>query len=138
MRVALAAVAAAGGDDAVAVVRQVFEHEAVLGVDDERARRDFDDQVVGALALLVGAAAGRAAVGPPEAVMGQGGEIVDAIFGDDDHAAAVAAVAAVGPAVRDVLFAPKADAAVAAAASLDFDGDAIDEHRNGVRLQALP
>ena len=61
-------------------------------------------------------------------VLGQGGQVVDAVLGDDDHAAAVAAVAAVGPALGDVLLAPEADAAVAAAASLDFDSDAIDEH----------
>ena len=128
MGVASAAVAAAGGDDGVAVLRQILESEAAFGVDDERAGRDFDDQVVGAFALLVCAAAGRAVVGAPEAVMGEGGEVVDAVFGDDDHAAAIAAVAAVGAAVRDIFFAPKADAAVAAAASLDFDGDAIDEH----------
>ena len=53
---------------------------------------------------------------------------VDARLGHDDHAAAVAAVAAVGSAAGDVLLAAEADAAVAAAAGFDFDGDAIDEH----------
>ena len=72
----------------MAVVREVFEREAFLGVDDQRAGRNLDDQVLGAFALLVRAAAWRAGIGPPEAMMGEGGQIVDAVFGDDDHAAA--------------------------------------------------
>ena len=61
--------------------------------------------------------------------MCQRGQIVDAIFGDNDHAAALTAIATVGTAVRHILLAPKADAAVAAAAALDLNRDAIDEHR---------
>src|SRR5436190_5840333 len=134
MRVSLAGSAAASSDDAIAVVRQVFQRKAALGIIHKRARRDFDSQVLGATALLVGAAAGSAARGAPKAMMGQRGQIVHAIFGDDDHTAAVAAVAAVGSAVRNVFFAPKAHAAVAAAASLNFNGDAIDEHLDGADI----
>ena len=60
--------------------------------------------------------------------MGEHGEAIDAGLGDHDDAAAVAAVAAIGAAARDVLLAAEAHAAVAAAAGFDFDGDAIDEH----------
>src|SRR5205807_9514524 len=48
--------------------------------------------------------------------------------GADDDAAAVAAVAAVRPAARLVLFAAKAAHAAAAVAALDIDFDPIDEH----------
>ena len=58
------------------------------------------------------------------------GEIVDVLVGHQHDVAAVAAVAAIRAAVRNILLAPKADAAVAAATSLDFNGDAIDKHRN--------
>ena len=87
-----------------------------------------DDQVFGAAAVALRAAAVLAALGPPVLAMRERGEAVDARLGDDDDAAAVAAVAAVGPAARDVLLAAEAHAAIAAAAGFDFDGDAIDEH----------
>ena len=60
--------------------------------------------------------------------MGQRRQIVDAAPGDDNHATAGAAIAAVRAALRNVFLAAKADAAVAAAAALDLNGDAIDEH----------
>ena len=49
-------------------------------------------------AVAVGALPGSPRRGLPGLAMGQGGEAVDALAGDEDHAAAVAAVAAVGPA----------------------------------------
>ena len=62
--------------------------------------------------------------------MDQGREAIDARLGDDDHAAAVAAVAAVRPAARHVLLAPKADATVAPLAGFDLDRNAVDEHED--------
>ena len=59
-----------------------------------------------------------------------GREIVDAFFGHDNDATAIAAVAAIGPAARHVLFAAKAQAAIAAAAARDFDLYTVDEHGN--------
>jgi hypothetical protein len=56
------------------------------------------------------------------------GQAVDARLGDHDDAAAVAAVAAVGPAARDVLLPAEAHAAIAAAARFDIDSDAINKH----------
>ena len=55
--------------------------------------------------------------------------------GDDVDGAAVAAVAAVGPAARDELLAAEAQAAVAAVAGGDVDVDFVDEHAS-VRAQA--
>ena len=49
--------------------------------------------------------------------------------GDDEDGAAVAAVAAVGPAARDELLAPEAETAAAAVAGRDVDVDFVDEHR---------
>ena len=62
--------------------------------------------------------------------MGQGGEAIDAFFGHQDDAAAVAAVAAVGPAARDVFLPAEADAAVTPFARLHADFRFVDEHEN--------
>src|SRR5690606_21171429 len=64
----------------------------------------------------------------PVLAMHELGQAVDARLRDNDHAAAVAAVAAVRPAPRDVLLTAKAHAAIAAAAGFHIDGDAINEH----------
>ena len=79
--------------------------------------------------MAVVAAAVLAAVGLPLLAMGQGGEAVDAFAGDEDDAAAVAAVAAVGPAAGDEFLPVEGDAAVAPAAGLETDFHFIDEHR---------
>jgi hypothetical protein len=63
--------------------------------------------------------------------MGDLGETVGASDGAHDHAAAVTAVAAVGPPLGDVLFPPEADAASTAITTFDVKNDAIDEH-NGI------
>ena len=50
-------------------------------------------------------------------------------LGDEHHVTAVAAVAAVRAALRDVLLPAEADAAVTAATALHLDGRAVGEHR---------
>jgi len=52
-------------------------------------------------------------------MMSQRCEIVNAVFRDDDDTAPLAAVTAVRSAVRDIFLAPKAHAAVAAAAPFE-------------------
>src|SRR3954452_10644719 len=81
------------------------------------------------MALL--AAARFAIFGAPTFAVAEYGQAIDAGLGDHNDAAAVATVAAVGAAARNVLLTTKAHAAVAAAAGFDFDGDAIDEHGVG-------
>src|SRR4051812_23094169 len=79
-----------------------------------------------------------AAIGPPLLTMGEGREGIDARLGDHDDAAAIAAIAAIGSAARDVFLAAKAHAAITAIAGFDFDGDAVDEHGgkgSGVRIR---
>ncbi len=135
--VSLAAASAAGGDDALARRGQVFEDVAVNRVADDGAGWDAEEEVFGAAAVAVGAAAVLAALGAPAFAMGEGGEAVDAGLGHQDDAAAVAAVAAVGPAAGDVLLAAEAHAAVAATAGFDIDCHAIDEHgRKSQELRA--
>ena len=115
---------------------KILEHVAVFGVDDDRAGRHLDDQILGVAAVAIASRCRARRVGAPLFAMRERGEPIDARLGDHDDAAAVAAVAAVGPAARHVLLAAEAHAAVAAAAGFDFDGDAIDEHGGvGVRGQ---
>ncbi len=103
---------------------------AVLGVDDHGARRDGDRKILAGRAVAIGAAAVNARLGLPRFAMGEHGEAVDSFASDKDHAAAVAAVAAVGSAQRDVLFPPEADATVAALAGLETNHHFIDKHRS--------
>jgi hypothetical protein len=60
--------------------------------------------------------------------VGQRRKAVHAFARDDHHAAAVAAVAAVRPTVRDVLLSPETHAAGTAVTGVNFDFDAIDKH----------
>ena len=69
-----------------------------------------------------------AALGPPVLAIDDLGQAVGAGHGADDDVAAVAAVAAIGAALGNVLFAPEAAAAAAAVAAFDEYGDSIDEH----------
>ena len=61
--------------------------------------------------------------------MGQRGQAVDALLGHQDDAAAVAAVAAVGPAAGNIFLPAEADAAVAPFARLHANFHFVDEHK---------
>ena len=54
----------------------------MVGVHDDRAGRNADDEILGAAAVAVGAAAVLAALGAPMLVMGKRDEAVDARLGD--------------------------------------------------------
>src|SRR4051812_25770045 len=97
-------------------------------INDDRPRWDANDEILSTAAMAVRAASVLAALGSPSLAMPKRRKAVDALFRNHDHAAAVAAVAAVRPAARDVLLAPKTHAAIATPAGFDFDSDAIDEH----------
>ena len=86
------------------------------------------DQVLAGGPVAIGAGAVLARLGLPRLAMGEHGEAIDAFAGDEDHAAAVAAVAAVGAAQGDVLFPPEADATVAPLARLETNHHFIDKH----------
>ena len=106
-------------------------HVPVNRVSHHGAGRDAEDEIFGAAAVAVRALAVLAAAGPPVLAMGERGQAIDAGLGDQHDAAAVAAVAAVGPAAGDVFLTAEAYASITAAASFDFDSDAIDEHGGG-------
>ena len=67
----------------------------------------------------------------------EGREIAQIGVGNEDDVAAAAAVAAVRPALGHELLAPEAEAAVAAAARLDANADAIVEHAHRVTRRRI-
>ncbi len=102
----------------------------VLRVADHRARRNKDDQIFGRRPVAIRGAAGLAVLGLPKFYVGQGGKAVDAFLGQEDHAAAVAAVAAVGTAAGHEFFPAETDATVTPFARLNLDFHFIDKrHR---------
>ena len=60
--------------------------------------------------------------------MGEHGETIDALAGQQDHAAAIAAVAAIRPTQGDVFFPPEADATVAPLAGLKRNDQLVNKH----------
>ncbi len=109
-------------------VRQVDEQAAVV-VEHLRAHRDSKDDVLAVGAPLVRALAVASALGleAPEPLEVR--EIAPVRVGHEHDVSAMATVAAVGPALRDVLLAPEAQRAVTAAPAFDADPRAVVEHR---------
>ena len=100
----------------------------MLGVENQRAGRDVDDQIVAAESGHFLAHAGLAAFGLPMMPAGEIEQGVLVRIGDEDDAAAVAAVAAVGAALGDVFLAAEGDASVPAVAGFHLNDGFIDEH----------
>ena len=127
VHVAEAALAAAREQRALAVPGEVGDQIAGFLVADHGAHRHAQLEVApgGAVAVLAQAAgAVLGAVDAREAVVDQR---VDVAVGPRPDAAAAAAVAAVGPAVPDVLLAAKVRGAVAALAGVHLDLRFVDE-----------
>src|SRR5690606_10180054 len=109
------------------VVREIAERLAGVDILDERAPRHFDVEILARDAGPVvarPAAAARRAKAPLHAEVR---ERVDSLASDQQHVAAVAAVAAIGSAARAELLPPEADAAITAAAGLNVDIGFVDE-----------
>src|SRR5690606_33523057 len=89
--------------------------------------RDTEDDVAGALARLHRALAGLAVAREVVAVVAEGEERVEVGVAFEEDRAALAAVAAVGPAARLVLGPAEVGRARPALPAADGDGDVIDE-----------
>src|SRR5690606_18593403 len=108
--------AAPRDDELLARLRHVGEEIARELVEDLGPQRDADDLVLAAAAVAVAAHAVLAALGPDDLGVGHVLQRGEALVGDEDHVAALAAVAAGGPAERHELLASERDRAVAAVA----------------------
>ena len=127
VKVSQAALAAARQQRTLAVLGQVRQSLAGVGIDDHRADRHPQFDVLACRPVAVGAATALAVgrlVPPRIAVVDQR---VDVAVGDCPDAAAAPAVASVRPALRDELLATKRSAAVAAVAGSDLNGGFVDE-----------
>src|SRR5688572_7203329 len=128
MPVAAPALAGARDDDALVRLVEVGQQHVLVGVVDQRARRDGNDQVLTALAEFLLAHAGLAARGAPVVLAGEVEQRVLVDVGHEHDRPAVATVTPVGPALGHVLLAPERHAAVAAVTGLDVNRGFIDEH----------
>ena len=119
--------AALGHQQALAWLGQVTDHLSCVVIDDGGAHRDGELHVGPAPAGAVGAAAGLAGLGaklPRVAVVDHG---VQVVIGNQEDAAAVAAVAPIGAAEGHGFLTAKAHATLAAGAGLDVDTRFVDE-----------
>src|SRR5215813_4851396 len=127
-RVATPAPRAADREHALARCRQVAERLAGVAVGDDGPQRHLQDQVLAAGAVTVGTLTVGPALGVVVPAVVKVEERAQLRRGLEPDAAAVTPVAAVGPAVGDVLLAAEADAAGTSVAALDEDIDLVDEH----------
>src|SRR5437660_193028 len=106
---------------------QVGERFSGLRVRDHGAGGHAQHDVIGTFPAALGTAPALAVpsvVNAREAIFDEG---IDVPVGDRVDAAAAAAVPAIGPSARHVLFAPEAHDAVAAVAGVDLDARFVDE-----------
>src|SRR5580704_9175323 len=132
-RVALAAAAASCDDKSIAGRGEIMQHLAGFPIVDDGAhgRGNVDRCAFAALAVAAFAVAA-----PLGLVFGVETEVQEGIVmlaGDQDHIAALASVAAAGPAARNEFLAPEGETAVAAVAGFDRNYDLIDKHVGGNR-----
>ena len=127
MQIAQAALTALGHQCTLAVGREIGDAFAGIGIGDHRAHRHPQHDVVGAAAVLVGAASVLSAFRAMDAREAIVDQRVDIAIGDRVDAAAATAVAAVGSAARNVFLAAKGGGAVAAVAGQYFDRRFVDE-----------
>jgi len=114
----------AGGD-------QVLENVPAIPINNHGSGRYFDNQVLRTTAGTIRSRSGLPGVSPPMFAMGNASKIVRAGPSANDDGAASPAIAAVRPALRDILLAAKADAAIAAIAALYKDRHSINKHLFG-------
>src|ERR1700682_2917320 len=126
-RIAETAIAAMRQHDALAEFGEIGKQRLAIFVVNLRADRHFEHHVgaVGAMAVLAHAAA--AVLGREMLLVTIVDQRVEAVDRLRDHIAAVAAVAAVRPAVFDEFLAPERHAAVAAVAGANVDLGFVEE-----------
>src|SRR5690606_8502896 len=95
-QVAFAPLAAACRDDRIPFASQVLNDVPAFGVDDQRARRHLDDEVLAVAAVTGRTAAALARGGLPVPLARESGQAVHAGRGHQVHVAGVAAVTPVG------------------------------------------
>src|SRR5690606_32360471 len=127
MGIAEAAIATARQDEALAHLGHVHNRRLAVRLQDLRAGRDPENDVLAPGAGPVAAHAVAAALRLEVLLVAKVDEGVEPIDAFDDHVAAAAAVAAVRSAKLDVLLAAEGDRARAAVACLHIDLGLVEE-----------
>jgi hypothetical protein len=115
------------GDELRSGVHEIG-YEAALRVEDLRAGGDSEDDRLPVRAVAVRALPVTAALRPEPVLRGEGGKVPQVGVREEDDVAPLAAVTSVRAAFGDVLLAPEADCAVAAAAGRDMDAGPVVKH----------
>ena len=105
--IASATAPAHGNDQFLAILDQITNDLSALGVPDHRARRHHDPDITASTAGFIGARPGFAAFSTHVAAVVQVEQGIEALFDNQDHTAATAAVTAVGAAAGNELLAPE-------------------------------
>ena len=131
--VAAPASPAGGGEEAIAVVEQLGQHFVRVEVLHDRALRHLDLERLAAPAVQILALAVNTAAGTTVRMVTEGEQRRHVVIGHQPHVAALAAVAAIGPAHDDRTLAPKRDAARPTVAAAHVELALVDELGHGVR-----
>jgi hypothetical protein len=101
--------------------------EMTFGVEDLRADRDAQFDVVSVCTMLPGAASRPAATGDPTPLRAERRQVAEVGIGDEHDVSAAATVPAVGAAARYVLLAPEGERAVSPTPCRRSDAGAVVE-----------
>ena len=130
MGISLTADASPGNDKGLAVNGQVGHDPAGVGILDDRADRDGDDNVFGASSGPVIALSLLPSFGCVVLLILQIEQRTTAAHGFDDDVTALAAVSAIRPPPGHEFLAPETDATLAAAARFDVNFSFINKFHN--------
>jgi hypothetical protein len=128
MRIATPAASALRNEKAFFGFREVMQNFAGAVVMNHGSDGDFDLEVLAVAASLVAALAVLSAVRPKEMIEAEFEKRVFLWIGNQEDAAAVAAIAAARPAPGHKLLAPERDTAMTAVAGLHRDFGFVNEH----------
>src|SRR6185295_7609504 len=131
-RIPATAAATAGDDDAVVRAREVVDFLSSLVVVDDRAYRNFQQDVHTLAAGAVGAFAVASALRFVLRIEAEVYQRIMPLAGFHDDVAALTAVTTRGTATRDEFLPAEGHTAIAAVASFDPDSCLVDEHQLSV------
>ena len=123
-----AAITTGENHHAFIVFSQLGEQATRDIVDHLRAGRDAENQILAIGTRALATHTRRAVAGAPVRLPAVGLEVALVTIAKQDHVTALAAVTAIGSALRDELLATEADAPVATGSGLKDDFGFVDEH----------
>src|SRR5262249_40673669 len=117
---------------------QVAEDVTPVAVADQGTGRNMDDEIFAMTAVTIVPSAAAAPLGAPVLAMSDVSQVVRSRYCLHDDAAAVATVAAVWAATRNVFLASEATASRSPVSSLDVNNHAVDKHKTSLLTTGAP